>query len=94
VHVNRLRAFDETFVETCNPPAYRSIFPDTARLLRSIMGVRTVPAKDGAPAAREFQIKKAGRRGYIWVPEKDLPTVVVASYDFRRAASPENLHEP
>jgi transposase InsO family protein len=77
VHVNRLRKYPESAVETQDPRD--GMYPDSRRMLRMIQGHQHVQQADGTV---ELQLKKraVGRRGYTWVPEHDLPTVVVKAY--------------
>jgi hypothetical protein len=51
------------------------MWPDPRRVLRSIMGRRE---RNGCA---EFQVPRAGRRGSVWVPQDDLPEVVVRAYE-------------
>jgi hypothetical protein len=32
----------------------------------------------------EYQVRKAGRNGFVWVGAKDLPDVVVKAYEVSR----------
>jgi hypothetical protein len=61
VHVNRMRRWTSRAEENVRDPS-AGIWPDSRRVLRSIMGRRE---ENGGV---EFQVPRAGRRGYVWVP--------------------------
>jgi hypothetical protein len=77
VHVNRLRKYPEYAVETQDPRD--GLYPDSRRMLRMIQGHQQV---EKAVGTHDLQLKKRAvrRRGYTWVSEQDLPTVVVKAY--------------
>jgi len=72
VHVNRLRAFDENLKETND--ALDGVFPDSRRLIRNISADKKVRGK------KFFKIKRAYSRREEWVPEDDLPDLVIEEY--------------
>jgi hypothetical protein len=74
VHVNRMRRWTSRAEENVRDPS-AGMWPDSRRVLRSIMGRRE---RNGCV---EFQVPRAGRRVSVWVPQADLPEVVVRAYD-------------
>jgi Integrase core domain len=73
-HVNRLRKIaPETLAETANPEA--GLWPDSRRLLRGSLGRRTTES-----GQVQYQVKHAGRAGFVWQNEESLPDVVKAAY--------------
>jgi hypothetical protein len=52
------------------------MWPDSRRTLRGILKRR------GREGAREYNVRRAGRRGYVSVREADLPEVVIKAYEF------------
>jgi hypothetical protein len=77
VHVNRLKAVsDGREVDTSAPE--QGLWPDVRRVLRGVLGKRTV--RDSV----EYQVRKAGLNGFIWVGAEDLPVVVVSAYEMSR----------
>jgi hypothetical protein len=74
VHVNRLKAVpDGRKVDTSAPE--QGLWPDVRRVLRGVLGKRTV--RDSV----EYQVRKAGRNGFVWVGAEDLPDLVVSAYE-------------
>jgi hypothetical protein len=60
VHVNRLKAGpDGREVDTSEPE--QGLWPDVRRVLRGVLGKRMV--RDGV----EYQVRRAGRNGFMWV---------------------------
>jgi hypothetical protein len=55
------------------------MWPDSRRTLRGILEQRE---KDGAS---EYKVRRAGRRGYVWVREADLPEVVIKAHELLKA---------
>jgi hypothetical protein len=51
------------------------MWPDSRRVLPVVLERREKEGK------REYRVRHAGRRGYVWVPEVDLPEVVVKAYE-------------
>jgi hypothetical protein len=51
------------------------MWPDSRRTLRGILERRE---KEGA---REYKVRRAGRRVYVWVREADLPEVAIKAYE-------------
>jgi hypothetical protein len=77
VHFNRLKAvLDGREVDTSAPE--QGLWPDVQRVLRGVLDKRTV--RDGV----EYQVRRAGRNGFVWVGAEDLPDVVVNAYEMSR----------
>jgi len=77
-HANRLRLWTSEGEEDArNPEA--GLWPDSRRTLRAILGQRE---RDGKA---EYRVRRAGRRGFAWVPERDLPEIVVRAYQLIKA---------
>ena len=76
-HVNRLRRSSTMQAESEDP--MEGMFPDSFRILRSLLDSR------GSGQEREFKLKSVGRNGYVWLPEAEVPEVVIAAYDLRRS---------
>jgi hypothetical protein len=51
------------------------MWPDSRRTFRGILERRE---KEGA---REHKVRRAGRRGYVWIRVADLPDVVIKAYE-------------
>jgi hypothetical protein len=81
VHVNRLKAVPDGR-EVDAPAPEQGLCPDVRRVLRGILSKSTV----GDVA--EYQVRKAGRNGFVWVGAKDLPDVVVKVYEVSRVRVP------
>jgi hypothetical protein len=70
VHINHLEAvLDGREVDASAPE--QGLWPDVRRVLRDVLSKR--PVRDGV----EYQVRKAGRNGFVWVGAEDLPDVVV-----------------
>jgi hypothetical protein len=78
VHVNRLKAVPDGREVDASAPE-QGLWPDVRRVLRGVLGKRTV--RDGV----EYQVRKAGRNGFVRVGAKDLPDVVVNAYAIMRS---------
>jgi hypothetical protein len=74
VHVNRMRWWTSGAEENTRKPV-AGMWPDSRRTLRGILERRK---KEGA---REYKVRRAGRRGYIWIREAYLPEVVIKAYE-------------
>jgi hypothetical protein len=74
VHVNRMLGWTSGAEENARKPEF-SMWPDSRRTLRGILERRE---KGGA---REYKVRRAGKRGYVWVREADLPEVVIKAYE-------------
>jgi hypothetical protein len=74
VHVNRMRGWKSGAEENARK-AEAGMWPDSRRTLRGILERRE---KEGT---REYKVRRAGRRGYVWVREADLPEVVIKAYE-------------
>jgi hypothetical protein len=70
VHVNRIARTDQDLKETQNP--VEGLFPDSRRLLRKVLEYNAIK--------KQFKIRSAGRRGYKWIDERNLPDVIVTAY--------------
>jgi hypothetical protein len=77
VHVNRLKAVPDGREVDASAPE-QGLWPDVRRVLRGILSKRTVGD------VVEYQVRKAGRNGFVWVGAKDLPDVVVKAYEVSR----------
>jgi hypothetical protein len=74
VHFNRLKAVsDGREVDASSPE--QGLWPDVRRELRGVMSKRSV--RDVV----EYQVRKAGRNGFVWVGAKDLPDLVIKAYE-------------
>jgi hypothetical protein len=74
VHINRIRGWTSGAEENArNPEA--GMWPDSRRTLRGILERRE---EEGAC---EYKVRRAGRRGYVWVREADLPEVVIKAHE-------------
>jgi Tfp pilus assembly protein PilZ len=82
VHVNRLKAVPEGREIDASEPE-QGLWPDVRRVLRGILSKRTI---DGAV---EYQVRKAGRKGFVWVASDDLPDVVVKAFEVSRGDESE-----
>jgi hypothetical protein len=51
------------------------MWPDSRRTFRAVLERRE---KEGA---REYEFRRAERRGYVWEREADLPEVVIKAYE-------------
>ena len=76
-HVNRLRRSSTMQAESEDP--MEGMFPDSFRILRSLLDSR------GSGQEREFKLRSVGRNGYVWLPEAEVPEVVIAAYDLRKS---------
>jgi hypothetical protein len=74
VHVNRMRGWMSGAKENARKPE-AGMWPDSRRMLRGILERR------GREGAREYKVRRAGRRGYVRVREADLPEVVIKAYE-------------
>jgi hypothetical protein len=74
VHVNRMRGLTSGAEENARKPE-AGIWPDSRRTLRGILERR------GREGAREYKVRRAGRREYVWGREADLPEVVIKAYE-------------
>lgn len=72
-HINRLRRFSEQYTEVEAPQA--GIFPDSRRLM-----LRITEAKEHN-GIRLFRLQSAGRKGFVWKTEAELPEIVVKAFD-------------
>jgi hypothetical protein len=73
VHVNRLKAGpDGREVDASAPEQGPWLY--ARRVLHGVLGKRTVT--DG----EEYQVRKAGRNGFVWVGAEDLPDVVAKAH--------------
>jgi hypothetical protein len=70
VHVNRLTRTHRDLKETQNP--VEGLFPDSQRLLRNVLEYNAIK--------KQIKIRSAGRRGYKWIDERNLPDVIVTAY--------------
>lgn len=75
-HVNRLRRSSKMQAESEDP--MEGMFPDSFRVLRNLLDSR------GEGKEREFKLKSAGRNGYVWLNESEVPEVVIAAYDLKK----------
>jgi hypothetical protein len=74
VHVNRLKAVPNgREVDTSAPE--QGLCPDVRHVLRGVLGKLTV--RNGV----EYQVRKAGRNGFVWVGAEDLPDVVASAHE-------------
>jgi hypothetical protein len=78
VHVNRLKVVPDGREVDASAPEHRRLCPNVRRVLRGMLSKRTV--RDGV----EYQVRKAGRNGFVWVGAEDLPDVVVKAYEMSR----------
>jgi hypothetical protein len=77
IHVNRLKAVpDGREVDESAPE--QGLWPDVRRVLRGVLSKRT------AGDVVEYQVRKAGRNGFVWVGAKDLPDVAIKAYEVSR----------
>ena len=76
-HVNRLRRSSTMQAESEGP--MKGMFPDSFRILRSILDSR------GSKRERGFKLRSVGRNGFVWLPEAEVPEVVIAAYDLRKS---------
>jgi hypothetical protein len=74
VHVNRLKAGPDGWEVDASSPE-QGLWLDARRVLRGVFGKRTV--RNGV----EYQVRKAGRNGFVWVGAEDLPDVIVKAYE-------------
>jgi hypothetical protein len=74
VHVNQMRGWTSDAEENARKPE-AGMWPDSRRTLRGILERRE---KEGA---REYKVRCAGRRGYVWIRESDLPEVDIKAYE-------------
>jgi hypothetical protein len=77
VHVNRLKAVPDGQIVVTSAPE-QGLWSDVRRVLRGVLGKKTV--RDGV----EYQVRKAGRNGFVWVGAEDLLDVVVSAYEMSR----------
>jgi hypothetical protein len=77
VHINRLKAVPDGR-EVDASALEQGLWPDVRRVLRGVLSKRTVGD------VVEYQVRKAGRNGFVWVGAKDLPDVVVKAYEVSR----------
>jgi hypothetical protein len=77
VHVNRLKAVSEGLEVDASAPE-QGMWSDVRRVLRGVLGIGTV--RDGV----EYQVRKAGRNGFVWVSAEELPDVVFSPYEMSR----------
>jgi hypothetical protein len=77
IYVNRLKAVPGGREVDTSAPG-QGLWPDVRRVLRCVLGKRTV--RDGVG----YQVRKAGWNGFVWVGAKDLPDVVVSAYEVSR----------
>jgi hypothetical protein len=77
IHVNRLKAGPDGREVDASAPEH-GLWLDVRRVLRSVLGMRTV--RDGV----EYQVREAGRNGFVWFGAEDLPDVVVSAYEMSR----------
>jgi hypothetical protein len=61
----------------------QGLWPDVRRVLRGISSKRTLHG------AVEYQVRKAGRKGIVWVASDDLPDVVVKAFAVQRGDEAE-----
>jgi hypothetical protein len=74
VHVSRLKVVPDGWeVDTSAPE--QGLWPDVRRVLSGVLGKRTVRN------VVEYQVRKAGWNGFVWVGAEDLPDVVVSAYE-------------
>jgi hypothetical protein len=74
VHVNRLKAVPDGR-EVDAPAPEHGLWPDVWRVLGGVLSKKTV--RDVV----EYQVRKAGRNGFLWVGAEDLPDVVVRAFE-------------
>jgi hypothetical protein len=74
VHANRLRLWTCKGEEDVRDPE-----ADSRWVLRTILEQRETDGKV------EYRVRRAGRRGFVWVAEGDLPEVVVRAYPIIKA---------
>jgi hypothetical protein len=74
VHVNRMRWWTSGAEENARIPE-AGMWPDSRRTLRGILERRD------KESTREYKVRRAGRRGYVWIREADLPEVVIKAYE-------------
>lgn len=83
VHVNRLKRVPSGRDVDAEQPQ-QGLWPDVRRVLRGVLDRRT---RSGAAVngsdqqGVEYKVRKAGRRGFVWVPRESLPDVVVRAYE-------------
>jgi hypothetical protein len=77
LHVNLLKAVPDGREVDASAPE-QGLWPDLRRVLRGVLGKRTV--RDGV----EYQVREAGRNGFVWVGAEDLPDVVDNAYEMSR----------
>jgi hypothetical protein len=77
VQVNRLKVVPDGPEVDASAPE-QGLWPDVRRVLRGVLGKRTV--RDGV----DYQVRKAGRNGFVWVGAADLPDVVVRAFEMSR----------
>jgi broad specificity phosphatase PhoE len=73
-HVNRMQGWTSDADENARKPE-AGMWPDSRRTLRGILERRE------KESAHEYKVRRAGRRGYVWVREADLPEVVIRAYE-------------
>jgi hypothetical protein len=61
----------------------KGLWPDIRRVFRGILGKRTVDR------AVEYQVRKVGRKGFVWVEADELPDVVVNAFEVSRGDKAE-----
>jgi hypothetical protein len=87
VHVNRLKAVpDGREVDESAPE--QGLWPEVRRVWRSVLSKRTVRVVVG------YQVRKAGRNGFVWVGAEDLPDVVIKAYEMSRVERAGTELEP
>jgi hypothetical protein len=74
VHVNRMRGWTSSAEENAQKPE-ADMWPASWRTFRGILERRE---KEGA---REYKVRRGGRRGYVWLREADLPEVVIKAHE-------------
>ena len=81
VHVNRLRIVSPQIQETGKPED--GVFPDSLRLFSRISSCEHRTGDNGNDE-RWFRVRLLGEKNSRWVPETDLPEVVVALFDIQK----------
>jgi hypothetical protein len=76
-HVKRLKAVPDGRGVDASAPE-QCLWPDVRRVLQGVLSKGTVGD------VVEYQVRKAGRNGFVWVGAKDLPHVVVKAYEVSR----------
>ena len=77
-HVNRLT--HATNLNECQDPE-QGLFPDSRRMLRNLL---KYDAQRG-----QYQVRRQGRNGFVWVDKSEVPDVVNRAYELSRGPGTE-----